>query len=132
MQSKPMPQAQHQARQSASAQMSGFLRRELGLTPLAVHADLQGDLLSLHLVHALAPMAQMVVREQAGTQIVQGVYDVLLAGCRARFAALASELAGCPVQQIRIAVDGLRETVTIEFLLQRNPMGMTKKEGAHG
>ena len=132
MQNRQGQEVQSQAAPGASAQMSGFLEREFGLLPHAVYADLHGDLLCLHLSHALAPMAQMVVQERAGTQIVQGVYDVLLAGCHEQFAAMASAMVGLPVRHVGIAVDGPRDMVTIEFLLQRPARQAAKKEDGNG
>lgn len=101
--------------QSAASQLGCFLHREFGLTPTAVHVDLRGNMLSVH----LAPMAHVVAHEYAGTDIVQGIYDVLLADCRERFGQVAAGIMGVPIRHIRIVVDAPTENVTIEFLLQR-------------
>jgi len=105
--------------QSAASPLGCFLHREFGLTPTAVHVDLRGNILSVHLAHALAPMAHVVAHEYAGAEIVQGVYDVLLADCRERFGQMAAGIMGVPIRHIRIVVDAPNENVTIEFLLQR-------------
>lgn len=99
-------------------QLSACLCRELGLTPSATQISLHGNVLSVHLRHALTPMARMIAHKDAGEEIVQGVYDVLLADCRAQLAALASEATGQAVHQIRVAVDTHAETVVVEFLLR--------------
>lgn len=97
--------------------LSACLNRELGLTPSATQICLHENVLSVHLRHALTPMARMIACKDAGEEIVQGVYDVLLADCRAQLEHLAAEATGQAVRQIRVAVDTHAETVVVEFLL---------------
>lgn len=103
---------------AAVLRLTTCLNRELGLTPSATQIYLHGNVLSVHLRHALTPMARMIARKDAGEEIVQGVYDVLLADCRERLELLALAATGQAVRQIRVAVDADAEAVVVEFILR--------------
>jgi len=102
---------------AAIAPLSRCLRRALGVTPAATQVALRGDVLSVRLTHALTPMARLIGGKEAGAEIVEGAYEALLADCRAQISRLAAQVAGLPVQSIRIAVDAPAEAVVIEFIL---------------
>lgn len=106
-------------------QMSRCLHHELGLTPTVTEVTLCGSVLSVCLMHALTPMARMITQKEAGAQIVQDVYDALLAECREQLGCLALQITGRSVRQIRVRVNVSPEAVMVEFVLQG-------KESAYG
>ena len=122
-QTEPPPSwaRRHLLEAEAAAEVGQILRREFGLSPAAVRAELCGSVLRVTLENAVSPLGRAIADAEGGKAALTAVYALLHTANSSRLHCAVSRICGVPVRQSRIAFEFLPAwNVFITFQLEES------------
>lgn len=108
----------------AASKTAAFLRREFGLCPCDAEAELNGEVLTICLTHALSPLGRVLARTPEGVEALNTVYTLLHEANQVSLETLVSRIARMKAGQSRVELDCQSGDVWVRFHLSE----LTKEE----
>jgi len=120
----------HAMEAEAGFKLGQFMRREFGLSPVGVTAEICGSVLRVTLEGAVSPMGRVVAQAQGSGRVLEDVYDLLHSVNQDRMHDMISRILGVPVRQSMVEADLPTWDVLVTFRLMSLPLTERRFGGA--